>query len=312
MPVEAKESSSLLIGSSDFNEKIKASDIGSVAMTNGENISCDNDGIWTANYIFNARMQEGLGVARSAQHHPYLSHLIKTNWGVQRLDADMGRFTIVFKGVEEDACYIRYSTNSSAQAQPIETHPFFDEGEDIPDDATSVKDNEDAYGYRFGDPVEGVAGGQGSRQAIYDVMNGNRVFKGFPLNSQFDLQGVTQYLDIGISLRANIITHASDGYLTKLDSTNAIDGGAAFFVGQICDPPKEIQPDLELLPSENEESDWSWLVTKCDTEFMGSAMKQTVEFTLSGYLGWNRLIYNLEKDAIDVTDKRYGDALPKN
>lgn len=312
MPVPAKESSAILLSSSEFEAAIDASDISSVATTTGENISVDQDGIWTANYVFNAKFQSGLNICRKTENHPYLSHLVKTNWGCQRIDADMGRFTIVCKGVEKDALYMRYTTNSSTQAQPIETHPFFDEGTDIPDDATSVKDDTDAYGYRFGDPIEGVAGGQGSRQAIYEMLGSNRIFKGFPLNSQFDLQGVTQYLDIGISLRLIVVTHATSGYLTKIDSKDVKLGGAVYYVGQIVDLPSQIEFNTDLLPDVGETgSNWNWLVTKCDTDIIGSAMKQTVEFTLSGYLGWNKIIYNLEQDVFSLSDKRYEENLPK-
>lgn len=281
--------------------------------TTGENISVDIDGIWTANYVYVMRFKEGLAKARETKSHPYYGDLIKTNWGVQRLDGDLGRFTLVCKGVEKGAYNVRYNISSATQAEPIETHPFFDEGETIPDDAERVSDNEDAYGYRFGDPIDsGMGGGLGSKQAIFETLSGNKIFKGFPLNSKFDLQGVTQFLNIGMSLRCTIVTHADNNFLTAITTDDVEKGGGIYYVGQIADPPSEIAPNVDLLPTAGgTEASHNWLVTKCDVEIIGSAMRQTVEFTLSGYLGWNRLIYNLNANGFSGSaDTRFDSSLP--
>lgn len=300
----------------DFIEAIDASTIDDVLETIGENISVDVDGIYTANFVFTAKYRNAMEIAKETENHPRLGELKKTNWAIQRVDGDLARATLVFKGVEEGAYYVRYGINSATQAQPIETHPFFDEGEDIPDDADSVKDDEDAYGYRFGDPIEsGAGGGQGSRQAIFEVLSSNKIFKGFPLNSKFDLQGVTQYLDVGMTLRCTIVTYAEDGFKTQISDLDIKKGGGIYYVGQIAEPPTDIAPDLDKLPQIDAggiSDNFNWLVTKCDTEIIGSAFRQQVEFTLSGYLGWNRLIYNKVDDAFgNIDSTRYDKNLPE-
>ena len=277
----------------------------------GENISCDQDGIWTANWIVTDKYKSCLEMASKAVYHPKLDHLMRTNWGIQRTAGDMGRLTVVYKGVPEGTVNIRYTIQSSTQAQPIETHPFFDEGDDIPDG--DELDEDSAYGYRFGDPIEaGAGGGQGSKQALYEILNGNRMFKGFPLNSQYDLQGVQQYLDIGVTLRATIVTHASDGNEQQIDDKNLDQGGTFYYVGQVVDPPNSIKPDTDqFAQASGLETNYNWLVTTCDTEIIGSAIKQNVQWTLSGYLGWNRLIYKYDKTAIsDVSTTLYQGKLP--
>lgn len=310
----ANEASAYIYGSQDFNTSLDATDVNSAQPANGENISVDQDGIYTANYIVTTKFKNALTIGKKTEWHPNLPSLYKTNYGLQRMDGDLCRLTMVFKGVEKGCMNVRYSVNSATQSQPIETHPFFDEGDDIPDDAGTITEGEDAYGYRFGDPIEsGAGGGQGSRQAIFEILSGNRIFKGFPLNSQFQLQGVTQYLDIGMSLRATIVTHADYGFETKLDDKAVSKGGGIYYVGQIVDPPNLIAPNVDNFPSAGSiDTKYSWLITKCETEFIGSACKQQVEFTLSGYLGWNRLIYNMQAEALNINETtRFNETLPK-
>jgi len=157
-----------------------------------------------------------------------------------------------------------------------------------------------------------MGGGLGSKQAIFETLSGNKIFKGFPLNSKFDLQGVTQFLNIGMSLRCTIVTHADNNFLTAITTDDVSKGGGIYYVGQIADPPSDIAPNVDLLPTAGgTEASHNWLVTKCDVEIIGSAMKQTVEFTLSGYLGWNRLIYNLNAGGFaGIADTRFSGALP--
>lgn len=279
----------------------------------GENISVDQDGIWTANYIVQDKYQACLTMGAKAVYHPHLPDLIRTNFGLQRTAGDTARLTIVYKGVPKDTTNIRYSIQCTTQAQPIETHPFFDEGDDIPDGDELGDDV--AYGYRFGDPIEaGAGGGQGSKQALFEILGGNRMFKGFPLNSQYNLQGVQQYLDIGVTIRAVIVSHASDGVETTLSSKDIDAGGAIYQVGQVCDPPDSILPDVSLFAqADGLETNYNWLVTSCDTEIIGSALKQNVQFTLSGYLGWNSLLYRHDKDAIsEISTTLYTGKVPKS
>jgi hypothetical protein len=276
--------------------------------TNGESVSVDQDGIYTANYILTGQFAKTLDAVKGMKYHPNYKSLIRTNFGLQRMDGDLCRATVVFKGCEPNANNIRYTISSNTQAQPIETHPFFDEGHDIPEGTATIKEGEDAYGYRFGDPITTQAGGgNGSKQALFETVSGNRMFRGFPLDADFDLQGVKQYLDINMTLKLTLVTHVEQGFTHKIETADAMSGGTIFKVGQIVDPPNIIRPDIEkLIQAGGVEKKYNWLVTKCDVQIIGSAMKQVVDFSLSGYLGWNRLIYNMDKEAVALgSDTRY-------
>ena len=74
----------------------------------------------------------------------------------------------------------------------------------------------------------------------------------------------------------------------------------------MADPPDEIAPAIDsvfknyggLSPKYN------WSVTKVNTEIIGTAMRQDVQFTLSGYKGWNKLIYN-KLSTVSIKDNRF-------
>jgi len=257
-----------------------------------ESINQDNDGIYTATFVSVGDYYNVIRACRSQKEHPQFNDLLRTNFGVQRMDADLARGTTTFKGVFDGDKYLRHSLKVNTRTEPIETHPFFDEGQDIPDGRTDLKKDKDAYGYRFGDEIdEGEP--DGSKQAYYELSGGQKIFKHFPMNADFDLMGIKSYLAFGASLNVTYVTHAKDGEETVLKSD--IDkGGYAFLVGQVCDPPKSIKPDIdkELKAYGGVTKNYNWLVTGCDVNIIGSALRQNVTFMLSGYLGWNGLLYN--------------------
>ena len=78
-------------------------------------------------------------------------------------------------------------------------------------------------------------------------------------------------------------------------------------MGQVVDPPSKIAPKLSTIMKDagSIKRDHSWMVTKCNVEIVGSAMRQDVELTLSGYKGWNKLVYNKYGEKLNVNDKRY-------
>jgi hypothetical protein len=268
-----------------------------------ESISQDIDGIYTATYVCTGDYFKLIKFARKQKDHPTMDDLIRTNYGVQRLDGTLGRATLTFKGVFKDEEYLRYNLNSNTQTEPIPTHPFFDEGTTIPDGREEVT-ADDAYGYRFGDQLIGTP--DGSKQAFYEDQNGSLVFRHFPADADFDLQGVTSYLNIGMTLNLIIVTYAKDNYETKLGK-KLNEGGYAFAVGQIVDPPSKIAPKLSTIMKDagSIKRDHSWMVTKCNVEIVGSAMRQDVELTLSGYKGWNKLVYNKYTQDLGVNDDKW-------
>lgn len=282
----------------------QATNIDGAVRASSESFSQDIDGICTSTYVCTGDYYKLIEHAHKLKEHPSMKDLVRTNYGVQRLDGTLGRATLTFKGVEKGKSYMRYTLDSGTDARPIETHPFFVRGKTIPDGEPNITEN-DAYGYRFGDRVEGGIP-DGSKQAFYDETQLAPSFKHFPINAYYDLPGVTQFLGMGMTLNLIYISYADDNFRTKIDS-NIDDGGYAFHVGMVCDPPDEIKPDIDSVIKEagGISSRYNWMVTRCNVEIVGSAMRQEVQFTLSGYRGWNKLIYNSEDPQGSVNDKRY-------
>lgn len=280
------------------------SSLSGAVRASSETFSQDIDGISTATLVMTGNYFDLIEACGAQKEHPNMQDLIKTNFGVQRLDGTLGRATLTFKGCESGKNYIRYTLDSNTQAKGIDTHPFFQQGKDIPDGQTIIT-ADDAYGYRFGDRVEGGVP-SGSKQAVYDETQLSPVFKKFPVNAQYDLPGVQQYFGIGMTLNVIIVSHADDGFTHQVEK--AIDkGGYCFRVGMVVDPPSNIKPDIEktIQTAGDVAHNYNWLITRCNIEVIGSAIRQQVEFTLSGYRGWNKLIYNSDTSASPPSDNRH-------
>jgi len=268
-----------------------------------ETFSQDMDGISTATLVMTGNYFDLIKHCGKQKEHPNMEDLHKTNFGIQRLDGTLGRATLTFKGCESGKKYMRYTLDSNTNARPIETHPFFQNGKDIPDGEEIV--GEDAYGYRFGDKVEGGIP-SGSRQATYDETQLSPSFKNFPVNAEYDLPGVQQFWGIGMSINMILVSHVDDGFHHKIEG-GVDEGGYAYRVGMVVDPPDEIMPDIDSVMKEagGVKFQYNWLITRCNVEIVGSALRQQVEFTMSGYRGWNKLIYNYTDVASTVVDNRY-------
>lgn len=267
-----------------------------------ESISQDQDGIYTATFVSVSDYYNSIRACRSQKTHPQFQDLLRTNFGIQRMDGDLGRATTTFKGVFQNDEYIRYNIKVQTRTEPIETHPFFDEGRDIPKGRTDIKKDRDAYGYRFGDEIDS-GDPDGSKQAYYELAGGQKIFKHFPMNADFDLQGIKSYLAFGMTMEVVIVTYIQDGadHVIKSDIEK---GGYAFLVGQVVDPPKKIKPsvDRELKEYGGVGKNYNWLVTGCDIDIVGSALRQKVTFLLSGYLGWNGLLYNKQDKSANINN----------
>lgn len=265
-----------------------------------QSMSQDMDGIITSTLVYQGPYFKVSKIARTETKHPEFDYLYATNWGSQRLKGNLGRATVTYKGVGKNKTYTRYRVKSSARSEPIETHPHFIIGKDISKTATEIQ-NEKAYGHRFG--LEIVAGEpKGSMQAFYDTVDTNRAFKLFPKAAKFDLGGITNFLQLGMVVQAVIVTNAKDGFGTAIKG-GAQDGGFAYNVGQIADLPSfiDINPKSNISMAPNK---YSWLVTACNIEIIGGAMRQEVDFTLSGPKGWNRLVYKTSTISSNLTDSR--------
>lgn len=252
-----------------------------------QSMSQDIDGILTATLVYQGGYHKVAKTAKAEKEHPEYRYLKKTNWGIQRLQGNLGRATVTYKGCDTNDRYIRYKLKSSTRTEPIETHPHFLNGKEIPSSAGTIQTNK-AYGYKFG---EEIANGEpkGSRQAFYDTVDTNRAFKLFPKKALFNLGGVTNFIQLGMVVQAIIVTNANEGFETSIGS-DFDKGGYAYKVGQIVNLPDEIdiKPKVNIAAYPNQ---YSWLVTACSIDILGGAMRQEVEFSLSGPKGWNRLIY---------------------
>jgi len=259
-----------------------------------QTLSRDADGIYTSTIVFTGKYFDISNFAKNEEEHPDLDWLLKTNFGVQRQKGNLGRATITYKGVPENSVHGRWKVKSSVRSEPIETHPHFLIGREISDNAETLKKNESAYGYKFGEEIFGGVP-KGSKQAFYDIVDTNKAFKLFPKTAKFDLPGVTSYLELGMIVQATIVSHAGSGVKNAI-GTSADNGGYIYRVGQIEQLPSFI--DIDTKNIEKEPNRFSWLVSSCNLEIMGTALRQEVEFTLSGPKGWNRLIYKQSNSAL--------------
>jgi hypothetical protein len=281
---------------------IDASDLESNIRQTNENFSQDMDGIITSTVTYIGEYKKIIKHARESENHPTFDDLVRTNYGVQRMAGNLGTCTCTYKGCMDGDYFTRYSIDSSTKAEPIQTHPFFKEGKDIPKDSPDAHKEDDAFGYRFGDEIVGAP--NGSAQAFFERSGtaGGLRFKYFPKEANYNLPGVTQYLDFSVVLKVIIVSHAPDDFKNKIDELGE-DGGYLYAVGSRNDPPIDVV-DLDLFSEAKGEVDaqYNWLVTAVSHEIIGSAWRQEIDFTLSGYLGWNALIYrSSEKDGLEDT-----------
>ena len=107
------------------------------------------------------------------------------------------------------------------------------------------------------------------------------------------MPGVQQYLALGVVLNVTIVAHASEGRDYKITSNDLEKGGYIYLVGKIAPPPSQIAPLMNEFHqlAQGTKGKHDWLVTKCDVRLEGSAIISDVEFTLSDWKGWNKLVY---------------------
>jgi|GEM_PF-6512802 len=273
-----------------------------------DTLSQDAEGIYTATEVYTGIYDESR--QRFMDHngsHTYLDWIKLTNKGFQLMKGGLARITCTFKGVPNDAEYVRYRVDSSTRSEPIQTHPHMTEGLTIPQNRTSVQKDQSAYGYAFGRQKNGAP--KGSNQAYYEAKDGIPVFKHFDQTTLFNLPGVKEFLDISMSVQAIIISHASRAHEEKIDSSYR-NGGFAYKIGQrFASLPSGINvdtPKVSTPGSGNVEYTYNWLVTACSVDIIGSAMRQKVTFSLSNKKGWNSLIYKDAQSAGSFIDNSYG------
>jgi hypothetical protein len=277
---------------------------GNLKQTN-ENFSQDMDGIITATVSYIGPYSDVVRHGRASENHPTYDSLVRTNYGVQRMSAGLGTVTCTYKGCMSGDYFVRYSVESSAKAEPIQTHPFFKEGKDIPANSPDAHKEDEAFGYKFGGQVSG-GGPNGSNQAFFESSGtaGGMRFRYFPKEAMYDLPGVTQYLDFSVVLKVIIVSHAPNDFKQKI-SNDPMDGGYIYAVGAKVDPPVDyVDTELFSEAKGGVDADYNWLVTSVTHEVIGSAFRQEVDFTLSGYLGWNGLLYRSDEKS-GIADTRF-------
>jgi hypothetical protein len=272
-----------------------------------DTLSQDAEGIYTATEVFVGQYDRIRD--RFMNHngnHTFLDWIKLTNKGFQLMKGGLARITCTFKGVPNNAEYVRYRVDSSTRSEPIQTHPHMTEGNTIPDNRTQIQTDSSAFGYAFGRQKDGAP--KGSNQAYYEAKDGVPVFKHFDQTCLFNLPGIKEFLDISMSVQAIIVTHASKSHETTITANNR-GGGFAYKVGQrFLNLPSGINVDPPEAPrsSGNAEYQYNWLVTACTVDIVGSAMRQKVTFSLSNKKGWNSLLYKDAKNVGSLTDNTYG------
>ena len=273
-----------------------------------ENFSQDIDGIITATVSYVGPYKDVVRHGRASENHPTYTSLVRTNYGVQRMAAGLGTVTCTYKGCMSGDYFVRYSVESSAKAEPIQTHPFFKKGETIDNNTPNVHKQDDAFGYKFGGSINGAP--NGSNQAFFESSGagGGMRFRYFPKEAMYDLPGVSQYLDFSVVLKVIIVSYAENDFKQKIGNLPE-DGGYIYTVGAKVDPPVDyIDADLFSEAKGGVDAEYNWLVTSVNHEVVGSAFRQEVDFTLSGYLGWNGLLYR--SDEVDgLNDTRFDSGL---
>ena len=292
-----------------YGEAAKLSDAGelenNLRQTN-ETFSQDIDGIITATRVYVGQFNNVVKHGRSARFHPHYRDLVKTNYGVQRIDADLAQVTCTYKGIFEGDTFTRYTLDSNTKAEPIQTHPFFKEGKAIDEGAKEFQNEDEAYGYYFGGEIAGQP--EGSNQAFYEAAGGGggMRFKYFPKNALFNLPGVQSYLDFSVTMTVIIVSFAENDFKMQI-GTDAEEGGYLYHVGAKVDPPVDvIELDKFAENRGDVEANYNWLVTRVNHEIVGSAWRQEIDFALSGYRGWNGLIYR-KAELYNYAQNRFSD-----
>lgn len=274
-----------------------------------ENWSQNDIGVVVATYQIVGDYWHAIKAMKKQKEHPKFTDLHLTNFGAQRMSGGLGRVTGTFKGCPQDHTYVTSRIRVSTRGEPIETHTFFKEGQEIPKGTKVLNDDANAYGYKFGGAIAASGAPDGSNQAKFDVVNTVDVFRAFPKQSSFDLPGIQQYLEINVVLSCVIVSHVGEGKSHVISSTKFDEGGFCYVVGQIADPPDCIELTNFNKAVRGTSPKRNWLVTRADVHYEGSALVQEVDFTLSGFKGWNQLVYNKSMQAklsrVDNWQKSY-------
>ena len=82
-------------------------------------------------------------------------------------------------------------------------------------------------------------------------------------------------------------------------------------MGKIAQPPASIAPSIDhfRIDAQGTKGRHDWLVTKADVRIEGSAVITDVEFTLSDWKGWNKLIYQDTTKTASTTNSFYNKTL---
>lgn len=280
-----------------------------------ETISQDIDGIYTVTLTYVGEFYAVSDYVKKLKSCPSFSDLIRTNWGAQRMDGNLGRATATFKGVNSGDNYWRYFVKASTNSNPIETHPHMVKGKTIPNGQSVITSN--AYGYAFGRDVQDNPQGDptskkpdGSYNAQYKPDEyGQKKFSSFPLDAQYDLSGVKQYLGYSSVVSMIIVGHGSGSSYPSSPSNDLKTGGYIYKVGQISELPARLNINLRDFGIRSATSNHSWLITKAQLDVVGSAIRQEVDFMLSGPKGWNKLIYAENTKSLSISNADFHKAV---
>lgn len=296
MSVTADDAPTKIYGIGETDRKANKAD--QHLRDSNENWSQNDIGVITATYQIVGDYWDAIKAMKKQKSHPKYDDIHLTNFGAQRMSGGLGRVTGTFKGCPKEQHYVTSRIKVSTRGEPIETHPFFKEGQEIPKGTKEFKDgNSNAYGYKFGGAISASGSPDGSNQAKFDVVNTVDIFRAFPKQSYFDLPGIQQYLEINVVLSCVIVSHVEEGKAHVINTYDFKEGGFCYAVGQKAEPPDCIALDKFNKAVRGTTPKRNWLVTRADIHYEGSALVQEVDFTLSGVKGWNQLVYNSSTQA---------------
>jgi hypothetical protein len=165
---------------------------------------------------------------------------------------------MVYKGANTSTCH--YSIKTPTSTEPIETHPDF---------TSNI----------------GGTGDNPLNDAVFDDNQSDAPFKYFPSGAGNGLQGVKSYLMPNITVEESCVFQ-----LDMVD--DCPDWLSVDSVGSQYSP--DCPPDVSGLPTwhDSDADGYEWLLVAKNQDVIGGAIRGQYTYRLSGYRGWNDLIYD--------------------
>jgi len=238
-------------------------------------IEFDDIGIASAELVYSCDWDVAVPLVSAITVHPDYDFLKRKTASIQREEANMAKVSIKFEGIDpsgggdpDEAVRTEYTLEGSSSSEPIEAHPEFE-------DNIAGKPSSPLNGALFVDPITG-------EQSDRDNGDGNDLLAGVfskfqcvsptPSHPKF---GIKSYQEKGF-VYTEVKTYSSASAASISINMNGI--------GTINTPPAS-----DILPTVN--SPRNWILSSCTAVIVGSGVKVTRSWMLSGRRGWDPDIY---------------------